>query len=41
MQPEISRYREQGLSYLMITADSKETIEKVKHQHGLDIVAWA
>lgn len=38
MQPEVERYREEGLTVLVATADSKDVMQYVLDQYNLDVV---
>lgn len=38
MQPEIEKYRAQGLQFILITADSKEIMQGVVEQYDLDVM---
>ena len=38
MQPEIERYKEDGLIILMAASDSKEVTQSVLDRYGLDVV---
>jgi YD repeat-containing protein len=37
LQPEIASYHEKGLQFLLITADSQETIETIFEEYSVDI----